>query len=68
MKGHKRGEIRRDRDDRALCVSQVARETSKKEPASAFSQRTSLRPVGVDPCTLDVPRVNGEGLADVETR
>lgn len=62
MKGHKRG----GRDGRRI-VHESSGETSKKEPASAFSQRTSQRPVGVDPCTLDVPRVNGEGLVDVET-
>lgn len=51
----------------ALCASQVAR-PRKRNRHRLFSQRTSQRPVGVDPCTLDVPRVNGEGLVDVEMR
>lgn len=55
-------------DDGRRIVRESSGETSRKEPASAFSQRTSRRPVGVDPCTLDIPRVNGEGLVDVETR
>lgn len=64
-----RGKLKGRKDGRAVYCARVKwRGLEREEPASTFSQRMSRRPVGVDPCTLDVLRINGEGLVDVETR